>query len=454
MTQSIVIQVGQCGNQIGCRFWDLCLREHAHHNPSGDYDQSISSFFRNTESRRDHVIDIPTSRGVKKVKNLKARAILVDMEEGVVGELLQGHLKDVFDPAQLITDVSGSGNNWAEGNLVYGSRYRDAILEKIRISVEACDCLQSFFLLHSIGGGTGSGLGTFILSLLQDFYPDVHRFVCCVNPSRDDDVITSPYNSVLAMKELTEFADCVMPINNMSLNAMCEKLYDKNSRHRGFEQMNNIVANVILNMTSSSRFEGSLNVNLNEFAMNLVPFPRLHYLISSISPLVFSKDLKIPPRRLNHAFDDLFRKDHQLVDVEMRSGVFLACTLMARGEGVQMSDIRNNISRLKSNLEFVRWNEEGWKTGLCNYAPTSAPYSLLALSNNSNIRKSFLEMKSSFNRLYNRKAHIHHYLKVDGFDQDIFSESLTSLDDLVKEYKEVEDLSRSNQGFSPIMKVL
>lgn len=29
MTQSIVVQVGQCGNQIGCRFWDLALREHA-----------------------------------------------------------------------------------------------------------------------------------------------------------------------------------------------------------------------------------------------------------------------------------------------------------------------------------------------------------------------------------------------------------------------------------------
>lgn len=24
--------VGQCGNQIGCRFWDLALREHAHVN--------------------------------------------------------------------------------------------------------------------------------------------------------------------------------------------------------------------------------------------------------------------------------------------------------------------------------------------------------------------------------------------------------------------------------------
>jgi len=26
------ITVGQCGNQIGCRFWDIALREHANVN--------------------------------------------------------------------------------------------------------------------------------------------------------------------------------------------------------------------------------------------------------------------------------------------------------------------------------------------------------------------------------------------------------------------------------------
>lgn len=42
--------------------------------------------------------------------------------------------------------------------------------------------------------GTGSGVGTRILELLQDHYPDVYRFTAAVFPSGDDDVITSPYN--------------------------------------------------------------------------------------------------------------------------------------------------------------------------------------------------------------------------------------------------------------------
>lgn len=72
--------------------------------------------------------------------------------------------------------------------------------------------------MHSLGGGTGSGLGTYLLTLLEDHFPNVYRFSTAVFPSEDDDVITSPYNSVLALKELTEHADCVLPVDNASLS--------------------------------------------------------------------------------------------------------------------------------------------------------------------------------------------------------------------------------------------
>lgn len=136
------------------------------------------------------------------------------MEEGVVNGILQGPLREVFDGAQLLTDVSGSGNNWAVGNLTYGSAYRESIVNKLRKAAEHCDCLQCFFLIHSMGGGTGSGLGTRVLRLLEEEFPDVCRIVTAMYPSAEDDVITSPYNSVLAMRELTEHADCVLPVEN------------------------------------------------------------------------------------------------------------------------------------------------------------------------------------------------------------------------------------------------
>ena len=42
--------------------------------------------------------------------------------------------------------------------------------------------------------GTGSGVGTNVLGLLEENYPEVYRFTTAVYPSDDDDVITSPYN--------------------------------------------------------------------------------------------------------------------------------------------------------------------------------------------------------------------------------------------------------------------
>ena len=50
-TQSIVVQVGQCGNQIGCQFWDLALREHASVSKDGIFDEAMSTFFRNVDTR-------------------------------------------------------------------------------------------------------------------------------------------------------------------------------------------------------------------------------------------------------------------------------------------------------------------------------------------------------------------------------------------------------------------
>jgi hypothetical protein len=82
--------------------------------------------------------------------------------------------------------------------------------------------------MHSLGGGTGSGLGTYILGRLEDQYASTYRFTTAVFPSEDDDVITSPYNSVLAIHELVQHANCVLPIENQALMDMCAKIPHRN----------------------------------------------------------------------------------------------------------------------------------------------------------------------------------------------------------------------------------
>ena len=98
------------------------------------------------------------------------------------------------------------------------------LADNIKYAVEKCDSLQSFFLIHSLGGGTGSGLGTRILSILEDNFPEVFRFTASVFPSKDDDVVTSPYNSLFSLYELMKHADCTLPIDNQALLSIVDNV--------------------------------------------------------------------------------------------------------------------------------------------------------------------------------------------------------------------------------------
>ena len=342
----ITLQVGQCGNQIGCRFWELALREHSKKSKrKALYDESMSTFFRNTDGKgtfthththtHKHITSLNTTdRDMKrgKIGQLRARAVLIDMEEGVVNRVMRSPLGELFrGDTQSITAPSGAGNNWAFGHMVCGPDYDEEIFEKIRRQAEACDSLQSFFIHHSLGGGTGSGLGTYLLRRLRDEMPKVCRFCVSVFPSEDDDVITSPYNGMLALSQLSEHADCVLPIENQALlqliggnkkntttrnenspsslslgrlnirskikgtsfvpiwshakDAKSSMRKKENGGQSAYDSMNHIAASLIANMTCSSRFEGSLNVDLNEITTNLVPYRGLHFLVPSMSPL-------------------------------------------------------------------------------------------------------------------------------------------------------------------------
>ena len=67
---------------------------------------------------------------------------------------------------------SGAGNNWAKGHYTEGAELVDSVLDVVRKESESCDCLQGFQMTHSLGGGTGSGMGTLLISKIREEYPD------------------------------------------------------------------------------------------------------------------------------------------------------------------------------------------------------------------------------------------------------------------------------------------
>ena len=43
---------------------------------------------------------------------------------------------------------------------------------------------------------------------------------------------------------------------------------------------------VVSSITASLRFDGCLNVDLNEFQTNLVPYPRIHFPLTTMAPIL------------------------------------------------------------------------------------------------------------------------------------------------------------------------
>ncbi|XP_066996281.2 tubulin epsilon chain isoform X2 [Anabrus simplex] len=394
MSEFITIQVGQCGNQIGSAFWPHVLQEYGiqipresgywprnqHHQvqPRPHLNDAFHSFFYCPDG--DAGTTLKTLRDLENAK-IKARAVCIDMEDSVVARYRSGHLRNLFDAASLLTNYPGSANNW---------------------------------------------------------------LVTCVYPGGIEDVITAPYNVILSMKELTDHASCVLPVDNKALLDICSRLRSGHGSSdmpkKPFDDMNTVVVNMLLHLTSGSRFPGTLNVDMNEVATNLVPFPGLQYISSSLSPLSSAAMLSLPPGRSmksDEMFNGVWSRDNQLVKLDTLGGILLGTAFIARG-ALTLSDVRRNVARLQEKAKFISWNHNAVKVGMCSVPPPGLSSSLLGLFNTSSMVNLFKDVVQKFNKLYCRKAHVHHYLQVDGFSENHFKDSLNSIQDIISSYKELE----------------
>jgi tubulin gamma len=78
-------------------------------------------------------------------------------------------------------------------------------------------------LMHSIAGGTGAGLGSYVLERLSDVFPKKLIQTYSVFPHMENsDVVVQPYNSILTLQRLTEHADSVVVLDNRALASICQ----------------------------------------------------------------------------------------------------------------------------------------------------------------------------------------------------------------------------------------
>jgi len=432
MREIVNIQAGQAGNQVGEAFWKALLLEHGL-SESGEY----TGDNRQQVDRLDVYFTKIEGDSTRKARYVP-RSIQIDLESGVCNRLRSGPLGGLFRPDTFISGENGAGNNFGKGHYTEGAELVDSILEVIRKQVEQCDALQGFQLIHSLGGGTGSGLGSLLLSKLREEAPDRMLTTFSIFPSpKVSDTVVEPYNTVLALHQLVENTDMCICLDNEALYDAAHRLNPKSQPE--FHQLNHLIAQVMTGISTTFRFPGQLNGDMRKMSLNLIPFPRMHFLSPSVAPLVSFGSQAYQSLSVPELTAGLFDHKNILVACNPAHGRYLTAAVIFRGK-IASQEAQAAVQQLqtKHSHSFVEWIPDNVSISLCDIPPPGMQQFGTCLGNTTAIQEVFKRTHSQFAAMFKRAAFLHWYT-AEGMDQMEFTEAESNLMDLVAEYQQYQD---------------
>jgi tubulin alpha len=212
-----------------------------------------------------------------------------------------------------------------------------------------------------------------------------------------------------------------------------------------YTSLNRIIGQVVSSITTSLRFNGALNVDLNEFQTNLVPYPRIHFPLVSYSPIISREKAFHEQFSVNDITGACFDHLNQMVKCDPRQGKYMACCLLYRGDVVP-KDVNKAIASIKTkkSIRFVDWCPTGFKVGINYQAPAVVPGGDLAkvsravcmLSNTTAIVDAFSRLNQKFDVMYAKRAFVHWFVG-EGMEEGEFTEAREDMAALEKDYAEV-----------------
>merc|ERR1711966_469572 len=326
MREIVHIQGGQCGNQIGAKFWEVICDEHGI-DPTGTYCGDSDLQLERINVYYNHI------HGGRYVP----RAVLMDLEPGTMDSVRAGPFGQLFRPDNFVFGQTGAGNNWAKGHYTEGAELIDSVLDVVRKEAEGCDCLQGFQMCHSLGGGTGAGMGTLLISKVREEYPDRIMETFSVIPSpKVSDTVVEPYNAVLSFHQLVENADVCFLMDNEALYDICFRTLKLTTPTYG--DLNHLVSAAISGVTTCLRFPGQLNCDLRKIAVNLVPFPRLHFFMTGFAPLTSRGSQQYRALTVPELTQQMFDAKNMMCAADPRHGRYLTAACLFRGR--MSTDVR------------------------------------------------------------------------------------------------------------------
>ncbi|KAG8231346.1 hypothetical protein J437_LFUL012256 [Ladona fulva] len=437
--EMITLQLGQCGNQIGFEFWKRLCAEH------GINQEGILESFATEGTDRKDVFFYQADD-----EHYIPRAVLLDLEPRVIHSIMNSEYAKLYNPENIYLSKhgGGAGNNWASG-FSQGGKLSEEIFDIIDREADGSDSLEGFVLCHSIAGGTGSGMGSYLLERLTDHFPKKLIETYSVFPNQDEisDVVVQPYNSLLTLKRLTQNADCVVVLDNTALNRIAtDRLHIQNP---SFAQINTLVSTIMSVSTTTLRYPSYMNNDLIGLIAPLIPTPRLHFLMTGYTPLTNDQEavsvrrttVLDVMRRLLQPKNMMVSAAHERATDRNIQHCYISILNIIQGE-VDPTQVHKSLQRIRERklAQFIPWGPASIQVALSRKSPyiqSAHRVSGLMLANHTNISSLFERALQQFDKLRRREAFLEQFRK-----ENVFEDNLDELDDsrdvvqeLVDEYQ-------------------
>ncbi|ETO28558.1 Tubulin beta chain [Reticulomyxa filosa] len=235
------------------------------------------------------------------------------------------------------------------------------------------------------------------------------------------DTVVEPYNATLSVHQLVENADEVMVVDNEALYDICFRTLKLTTPTYG--DLNHLVSAAMSGITCCLRFPGQLNSDLRKLAVNLVPFPRLHFFMAGFAPLTSRGSQQYRALTVPELTQQMFDAKNMMCASDPRHGRYLTASAMFRGRmstkevDEQMLNVQN-----KNSSYFVEWIPNNIKSSVCDIPPKGLKMATTFIGNTTAIQDMFKRVAEQFTSMFRRKAFLHWYTG-EGMDEMEFTEA-------------------------------
>ncbi|AFM98765.1 gamma-tubulin [Encephalitozoon hellem ATCC 50504] len=427
MREVITLQIGQCGNQMGGEFWKMLCKEHGISSCGTLQDD------RDLGDRKD-VFFYQADDNV-----FVPRAILVDLEPRVISQVSSFfNQENIF----LSNEGGGAGNNWGHGYYM-GKTMGNDVVDMIQREAEGCDSLETFFLLHSIAGGTGSGFGSLILEKIREEFPKKIIQTYSIFPNNDEssDVVVQPYNSVLTLQRLIENSDCIITMDNSSLGRYT--LDSLRISTPTFDHINLLISTVMAASTSTVRFPGYMYCTHQSINSCLVPFDPLKFVVPSYTPFACDEMSRVVRKT---TCSDIMRRlllpKTRLASYDQTKAQAVV-SMLNIFHGVEDSgEISRTVMRFldKGMVNFVPWMPPSFNIALGKrIIGSTSPNRIsgLSLTNSTGISSVLSKISGQFDKLKKQRAFLDIYKRF-GVELEMFDQGKEVVQKTLEEYHKAE----------------